>query len=173
MLYIHVCNILSVTRTKIMQILFDYLTCLLGARHAADQQYTDTTQGSVWKHMHAYKVSLFSENQLWKDNAVPVTDDIANIKTEKAASDVFQVAWITSIDSLVGNRKPLFCNGRRFWVRWVFAFCYIFRAKPGKDALETEDWGECWLGEWQQNFNWTTVGIKKDLITMKLCHASD
>ena len=42
--------------------------------------------------MRAHTISLSSENQLWKDHAAPVTDDSANIKTKKAATDVFQVA---------------------------------------------------------------------------------
>lgn len=89
-------------------------------------------------------ISLSSENQLWKNHAVPVTDDFANIKTEKAAIDVFQVPWITSIDSFDRSGKLLFCNGRRFWGRWVFPFCNILRAKLGTETLRTEG---CWLGQ--------------------------
>lgn len=64
-------------------------------------------------------------------------------KPNKAAIDVFQVPWITSIDGFDRSGKPLFCNGRRFWGRWVFPFCNILRAKLGTDAFWT---GGYWLG---------------------------
>ncbi len=92
-----------------------------------------------------HTISLSSENQLWKDHAVPMTDDFCQHKNQKkkAAIDVFQVAWITSIDSFDRSGKPLFCNGRRFRGRWVFPFCNILRAGLGTESHWT---GGSWLG---------------------------
>lgn len=58
----------------------------------AAQQYMHTTKESIKDIKTHAQPAFSSEKLLRKDHAAPVTDDFANIKTEKAATDVFQVA---------------------------------------------------------------------------------
>ncbi len=106
--------------------------------------HTEDYQGYKNMCTHTQTISLYSENQQGSccphDWWLCQHEDQKNIK---AAFDVLLV-WITSIDSFDRNGKPLLCNGRSFWGRWVFPFCNILRAKLGTVALWT---GGCWLGK--------------------------
>lgn len=130
-------------------------------------QHQRRIEGIKTKYTH--KVSLSSKNQRWKDHAVPVTDDVANIKTEKAVTDVFQVAWITSIDSFDIGGKPLFCNGRRFWGGWVFPLCNTPKAKRRTAALRTLVGTRTMTTELQLSHG----GRKQIRAATRFCHASD
>lgn len=96
----------------------------------------------VKTHACAHNLPFFCKPTM-EESRRPMTDDCAKIKTKQ---NVFQEAWITSIYSFDSSGKPLLCNGRRFWGRWVFPFGNILRAKLGTETLWT---GRRWL--WPDN----------------------
>lgn len=88
------------------------------------------------KNFHAQSLPFF-----WKTNhgRIMLSSWLIVLRPKKAAVDVFQVPWNTSIDGFDKNRKPLFCNGRR----WVFPFCNVLGERLGTEAFWTRGY---WLG---------------------------